>query len=309
MYGGKKMYKKIFIIVTVLCFSVLLNAQGLAERLESLSKENARGYMSPFADAVGAGLNSGLYNSAKTLKPIIGFNVKVNTVMLSIPSSDKTYIAKSPDPNIWADNVETSTIFGKRERKKLTYLGGNTNLDIPLYGGLDMNNFYLPSVSLSYGLPMGIELMARYMPEIEPGKAIGKISFWGAGVKYDIDQHIPVPIPFLNIAAQSVYQQMTIGSVADMSTIAFNLLASANFPFIGFYGGIGYESSTLDVGYTFKSKDENAEPTRVNLKIDSENDMKMTVGVKLSPLPLIDVFADYSVAKFNSLNVGVGVGL
>jgi hypothetical protein len=82
----------------------LLSAQ-LQEKLESLVIENAKGYMQPFANALGAGINSGHYNTAKVLFPLTP-NVRVGSSLVLIPAKDKLFKT--------TNDTETASIFGDK---------------------------------------------------------------------------------------------------------------------------------------------------------------------------------------------------
>jgi len=41
----------------------------------------------------------------------------------------------------------------------------------------------------------------------------------------------------------------------------------------------------------------------------SDNNLSATVGLTVSPLPLVNVNAAYAIGEFNTISVGVGLGL
>jgi len=45
----------------------------------------------------------------------------------------------------------------------------------------------------------------------------------------------------------------------------------------------------------------------VKLELESDNSMKATVGMRLSLL-FLKLYGDYSFAKYNTANVGIGLG-
>jgi len=306
----------------------LLMAISLEEKLEVLEKDNAKGYLSPFVNVIGTGLNSGLYNSAKTLTPIIGFNLKISAVLIPIPDSDKIYYAKAPkaiDPltgkKIWED-VETATIFGGKGTphavnsvvKEAFIAAGKIPPDpFKSANGSDFSVLPLPCASLSWGLPFGNEVLIRYMPPIKPHEEVGDIQFYGFGLKHDLIQWLPISLPVLDVAAQFVFQNFKAADILEISTKSINLHASATLPIVSIYGGLGYESANLEASYTVYDVDADGEKISDNfkkesLKISSENDFKATAGLKFSILPFVNVYGDYSVAKYNSIHAGIGIG-
>ena len=105
----------------------------------------------------------------------------------------------------------------------------------------------MPQIAVS---TLGTELMLRYIPAID----IEDVSFdlFGIGVKHSISQYIPlVPV---DIAVQIMYNKFSLEgpdlSIAT-SNLAFNAHASRSFGLVTLYGGLQYESTTLDLDYTF----------------------------------------------------------
>ncbi|UCD38788.1 MAG: hypothetical protein JSW54_04730 [Fidelibacterota bacterium] len=72
---------------------------GLAETLEALVKQNAKGYLSPLVTAFGTGANSGTFQRAKPHK-ILGFDVTLNAALVSVPEAAQEFEFLIPDNNI-----------------------------------------------------------------------------------------------------------------------------------------------------------------------------------------------------------------
>jgi len=272
--------KKLSLSTLGLCLMVSLFAATLVENIEQLSEQNAKGYLQPFVDTIGTGLNSGLYNSAKVLKPFTP-NVRIGFTMVSIPDEDKTFTA--------IDGTKTATIFGKTGAT-----GGYPN-------GTNISTVSFPHMSVSLGLPLGNEIMIRGLPKMKNlPDAIGEISFWGVGLKHSLDQYLTDFFP-IDISVQGVFQQLSAGDKVTVTTQSYNIQAGKKVLMLTVYGGVAYEKANLKVD--FIPLDEN----KMTLDLDAENEMKVTLGLRYSIL-LFDAYADYNIAKYPAINMGVGVG-
>jgi len=277
-------------LMTLLLFLILsISATSLMENLETLSKDNAEGYLQPLVNVAGTGLNSGFYNSAKVLKPFTP-NFRLGFTFVSIPDDEKTFTATSSG----STTTQTATIFG-----------GNKGVH-PFPKGADISTVMIPHLSGSLGLPLGNEIMLRYLPPMKnlPDE-IGEINFWGVGVKHSLDQYLTDFFP-IDISVQAVWQQLSVAEKVKISTQSYNIQAGKKVLMLTVYGGVAYEMANLKVDYT--PHDTNNQPlSNVNLDLDAENEMKVTLGLRYSIL-LFDAYADYNIAKYPSVNLGVGVG-
>ncbi|MBM3328605.1 MAG: hypothetical protein FJY67_03910 [Calditrichaeota bacterium] len=169
----------------------------------------------------------------------------------------------------------------------------------------------LPQVSL--GLPLKTEVLLRYFPETDIEK-VGKLNFWGVGVKHSISQWIPVPMFGINISGQFAMQSLTIGDVIESNHTAFNVQASRTFSAIIIsltpYAGIGFESSNIKVDYTVTGSGNPAlEGSTISLDLDGDNTSRITGGVRLGMFGILTLNADYSVGKYKAYSVGLGLTL
>jgi hypothetical protein len=301
-----QMTKKCLVITFLLCLSGIVFAQSLEDRLDVLDADNVKNFLQPMANVIGAGMNSGLYTSAKVLKPFRP-QIRVGTALISVPSDDKTFTATSPNSDFWND-TETATIFGKSGG---TWEGTNPLIpDIKLPRGINLNAMSIPNVSASLGLPGGNEVMVRFFPSYDIPNDIGKLDYWGIGWKHSLDQYLTRFFP-IDLAVQGVYQRMNVADVVEINTIAANIQASKKILMITAYGGIGFETADLKVNYEYKRRDtedpSKYEIVKESISFKGANDLKMTVGAKFSLL-IFNIYADYSMANYNSVNVGIGVG-
>ncbi len=166
--------------------------------------------------------------------------------------------------------------------------------------------FPFPILQASVGLPLGIEPSIRLIPKFEVpgdlGKAIGEISAFGAGVKFDVDRWIPVPLFPVDLAAQIYFQKMNIGELLSANSTAMNLMVSKKLLFLTPYLGVGKESSKFTASYKMEGGH------KIEFDIKGKNSMRYTAGLNIKIL-VLQVNAEYSVGEYNAAGIGVGFAL
>ena len=335
--------KKSLIIFSLLVLLVSSLFSDIQESLEKFGKENGQAYIKPFVTAYGTNFNSGLYNTAKVLKPF-RFGLFINTMLAFVPDKDNTFMPTRPDfiitdtngdPILYNNEViylyenpidETATVFGKDggdfvhnslldDPALLTQLGLSQDdvnaLDISLPDGTNLPAVLLMVPQFHLGLPAGNELMIRGFPKQKINKDIGKIGFWGIGLKHSISQYIPlVPI---DLAVQGVYQSLFMGDILELNNFALNAEISKKLLMWTLYAGIGYEQTKLKAEYETEIKvyneDSNSfdsEPIDIDFEIEGDNNFRTTFGLRYSLL-LLKLYADYTLSDYSVFNVGFGV--
>jgi hypothetical protein len=141
--------KKVFAVVAAVgCLTVSAHAVDFTQVLGDLGKDAAQGYISPFVTWMGTGMNSGWYNSSKSLEmfglPVgisvaqLGFPmIKVNDDMREFAFSGSLPVAPliphydtlkaaaqsagTPLPDYLSFAANVPTIFGSSKAAKITY--------------------------------------------------------------------------------------------------------------------------------------------------------------------------------------------
>ncbi len=318
--------KKILVSLLLIIFVTSLFA-GIQEKLEQFGVDNGKGYIKPFVNAYGTNFNSGLYNTAKVLKPF-RFGLNINMMLAFVPAEDKTFMPTRPDLSMEYNNQtyylyddpidETATVFGKdgvmieHNPDLNAYPELNaSDLDIDLPNGANLPAVPLMVPQFHLGLPAGNELMIRGFPKYEISKDIGDVGFWGVGLKHSVSQYIPlVPI---DIAVQGVYQTLYVGDIIELSNLAFNAEISKRLLVWTLYGGLGFERTKLKAEYETEimvyNENSNAfesEPLNIDFEIEGDNDFRTTFGIRYS-LVLLKLYADYTISKYNVFNAGIGI--
>lgn len=295
-----------FMIIVFISSSVIFG-DTLEERLSRIAYDNGKNYMKPFITAFGTNLNTGWFQTAKVTKPF-RFGFMLNTALAFVPDEDMTFMAINPNDTLYVESeVETATIFGNDGGYFESKVTGIDALMLPK--GIDLNivPFIIPQAFI--GLPYGFEIMVRYFPPVELSKDIGKMSFWGIGVKYQVSKLIPLcPVA---IALQGTYQQFKLEDIITANCTFFNAQLSRGLVVlpITLYCGIGFESTKLTAEYEYTYQTLNNPVTEsVELNIKGDNEFRVTAGLKFRIL-LIDICADYSLGKYPVARVGLGFSL
>ena len=310
----------------------VVTAQDLQQQLSKLGHDAAVGYITPILSGWGNDLNSAIYYSAD-LHDVLGFDVGVKVASSHFIDGDKTYSFNLPNQiplpvpgfgtvtlHAGADydqNVTANSAVGSKDStdlytKATSIVGRRKFLTLP--GGYDPGAIGVPLGPIpqfDLGLPFGIELMARYIPTIK-ARDYGKVNFMGFGVRYSIDQWIPLcPV---NIAVHFMTQKMNFKSVNDEDIFsgkanAYGVEVSKRFFILTLYGGFQFENSTLTLN-DFTGYDA-ATGTSIPIQgfeVKGTDKSRFTFGARLLLL-FINVHAEYSFATYPVLAAGVGISI
>ena len=335
--------KKLFILALVLVFSssFAFADDSFQEELQKLAEVNARGYIFPAPTAFGSAINSGLFHTANTHAPFLGFDISFKMMLAMVPDEDMIYDFALLDPidfnymgydlsfspaDIY-DN-EAPTVFGEDKDELLAdpalvagaleAQGGPTLteeqiqqlindyiLPISIPPGYDIKGLPLLVPQVSFGLPMKSEVMLRFFPKTEINKDMGKFGFFGIGLKHSISQYIPLfPV---SVSVQFAYQSISFGDIITSNHTAFNLIASKGLVLFTPYMGLGFESSSFELDYTYYNPNIPNDPgTPIKFDLDGENNFHMRFGVNFKLL-IIGINAEYAIGKYDVATVGAYV--
>ncbi len=320
------------IIITALLAVIGLGAKAQIDLNELLqagvddANTLAKPYLNPFGEMLGASLNNGWYNSAKTHK-LLGFDVTFTATYVKAPSGAKSFDVSKLDLKQYelvpGSSSITPTFAGESDtRAEIRKQGDITNLtSFTLPNGTGMDFLPVPMVSAGIGLPMGIELKGRFIPQLKLGDA-GKLGLWGLGVQKDIKDYIPgvKHVPVLNMSVLMAYTKFSSsidvpGEVEDNGSLdidagAFTsrLIIGVNLPIVAFYTGLGYGRTSSDFAlkgsYEINGMlDPVSNPIDLNYGVNSFN---MNVGMRLR-LGVIALHADYTLGEYSAITGGFGI--
>ncbi|MBT3252600.1 MAG: hypothetical protein HN995_05545 [Candidatus Marinimicrobia bacterium] len=189
---------------------------------------------------------------------------------------------------------------------------GLMDLDLPLPPGIGLPALPLVMPQLSLGLPMGIELTVRGMPDIED-EDIGTISMYGGGLRLNIDQFIPIPLFPVDITAGAFYSQMAIGDIIESSNMSLGLQVGKSMNLlifgVGVYVDAAYETSSLSIGYDV-DPEFGIENDRMQFDMETDPGMRLGAGLHLKLIPLTYFNVHVSQTPTNSVvTAGFGISL
>lgn len=354
----KKSLLKIFSVIAGL---LMLSATGYSQINFDLFKGGVddgikvlEGYITPYANAFGSSLNGGWYNSAKSHK-LGGFDITFSVSTTLIPENAKTFDLSDlsfQNLSVSGTNTMASTIAGANDPgPTLSYV-----INDPTYGDITLASFEsppginwgiipLPMIKAGIGLPLGTEIIGRYIPTM----TVKDFSFnlWGVGVKHSLVQYLPGSSLFpLSISLMGGYTKVSVGipvtmepaSYANMTThtesdfenqkvnmdvsaYTFNLLISKSIPVLTVFGGVGYSGTSTSIAIdgnfalpAFNPAISTTGPVYTDanvveipsIDIDSFSGIRLNAGLKLT-FGVLTIHADYTKANYSVLTAGLGI--
>jgi hypothetical protein len=245
-----------------------------------------RAYVAPWANAFGASLNGGWYNTAKPHK-FGGFDITGNVSVGMVPTSAETFnmanLGLSSNIVLPASPI-TPTVAGSSSdnfvRPTITYKESTTGITLGSFKMPPGTNWRLipaPILQVGIGLPLGSEVKVRYLPKVNIED--GDISLWGVGLMHSIMQYVPGHklIPVLDVSLFGGFNKLegnvplkmqadanvapinySAGYLAtkpfdtqklnvSIQALTVSAIVSANLRIITFYGGIGYAKNSTTV--------------------------------------------------------------
>ncbi|WP_296621315.1 DUF6588 family protein [Marivirga sp.] len=300
-----------------------------------------KNYMNPFASSLGNGLANGWYNTAKPHKTL-GFDLTVNFNFAIIPDAASQFDFNS-------DTYTNLRLADPNQNMLPTFTGGTTTTQLEIFGERDIDGepytyeeqikapdgFGLddlpgplavptPTIQLGVGVVKNTDVIIRYTPEIN----VGDLSFrsFGFGVKHDFKQWIPGMklLPF-DLSALVGYNKITTnyqidetaGQFAEFGASATTLQAiiSKKLLFFTPYAGLGVNiinsNFAMKGDYIFNegTADEVTVTDPIDIAFDGSGGPRLTVGARLKILWVLALNVDYTIQKYNTLSVGLGLNI
>lgn len=325
-----------FLIPVVLLLSGSWTAssaqEDLGKQLSKVAGTNAVSYLTPFLSGLGADLNSGFYHSAD-LHEILGFDIGVKVGATLMRDEDKVFDFILPDEINYSFGVQDNlklragTDYDKVVPNTPTAVGDKTGKPVrvkptsayaavlgntPIFTtpqGFDLTAVPLVVPQVAIGLPMGLEVVGRFIPTISLGDA-GKVNFLGFGLRHDIDQYIPLfPV---DVAIHFMTQKLTFSDQNDKKLLtgdgtAYGIEISKKLALFTLYGGYQIEKSSWDIESYEYTASSSGSPVKVpGFSVEGRNTSRFHAGLRILLL-FLNVHADYSFATQPVATVGVGI--
>lgn len=333
---------KYIFLTSILFLSALGFSQSNVNELFAAGINDAEkfsdSYFGPVSEGAIYSLSNGWYNSADS-KPLGGFEISIIGNMTSFKNKEdkKSFVINTSDyENLQfvdgSSSKPVSTALGDLEGIRVFVEGDvgpiTTREEFELPTGLASENInFIPTAFLqvSVGLIKGLEVKARFLPKIDTDDVA--LGLYGVGLQYDFSKLLPadkiLPVALsavvgytqLNATYDFTNSNIVDGSDqkidVDMNVLTFQAIASTKLPIINFYGGIGYVSgkSTTDILGTYSVQSGPFQETYVDpfSLTRKASGVSGTLGAKLK-LGFFRLHADYSLAEFNNLTLGVNFG-
>ena len=302
----RKFFTKVF-VTGMLLFSTSFAQVGLG--IFGLAPDDAKEYSKPLATFFGTYFNSGAYYSAD-LPETFQFKFSIIGMYSFVGDGQKTF---TPNSGVEGYNTSgtTSTFVGE---KGSYYTGPGGFLAYP--GGFNVSSAPSAIYQIAGGA-YGTELMVRFFPQINVGDV--STGLWGIGVKHNFSQWFE-GLPF-DIALQILYNTINLENDSDDETeylkfdsknFAINIHGSKTFEeMFVVYGGLQYESSTMDIDYYFQDPNElypSIRDTRQSTSVDGDNVFRFTAGGAIKVLPVV-FNLDFNVTSLFTLTGGISLQL
>ncbi|MCG8607949.1 hypothetical protein MJD09_23555 [bacterium] len=314
-------------------------------------------YLTPFGQGFGANLNNGWFNSAKPHK-FLGFDITVTANVAIAPLADRTFDVSTlglqnmrlanPNADPSAPTVVGEDIAGPEME---IFLNNPITRQDEIVGTFELPQGigfrYVPSpmIQASVGLIADTEVMIRYLPEIEVDQEVGSLKLFGVGFKHSLNQWLApgrlLPVDFSIMAGYTTFQAKSgeISVLPDPQAIpsgasydnqeveiearsyTVNLLVSKKLAILTLFGGVGLESSNVDMklkgNYPLTAfEDDIASPNfgqrviedvtdPVEISVDGANSGRAVAGFRLQLLVLA-IHGSYTFSNYPVGTVGIG---
>ncbi len=282
-------------------------------------------YITPWANAFGAGLNGSWYNTAKPHK-WTGFDVTFGLNAGFVPTSATTFDVSTIglSPNVTGTGIAPTIAGPEEDGPELSVeTGGVTLSSFNTPPGTGWKIIPVPTLQVGMGLPLGTELKGRFIPKIPIHE--GDISLWGIGIMHSIIQYIPGNelFPF-DVSAFAGYTKLSANVpleleagepqnytsydpftdfidqelAAGVGALNAGIVGSFNLPVITFYAGLGYSKTKTEI----KLKGFYPTPTLVSGPVPyaEYNDSGVIAG---------EDFPFVSIENFSGLRANAGIRL
>lgn len=308
-----------------------LEAQDISESLSTLNEDNGKLYIGPLSTGLAAALNSGFYHTAD-VHDVLGFDVGFRVMGSFVPDDLDTFQPVIPD-TITVEGRFFSNPYGPpgsagpsptvaglgngvvlvpqgEFRDSLLSLGENpSDYNIQFPQGFDIPIAPYAAIQGALGIPLGTELVLRFIPSFTPSDDVGAISMIGGAIKHSLSQWLSGDPP-LDVAVAFGFQSFKVGDYLDANSTQFSLIASKKLSVVTLYGAGTLENADLDIAYEFEpdiAADVPVELQRIEFTQETPNDVTFKLGATLALGP-VGLNAEYTVAARDVLTAALVFG-
>lgn len=262
-----------------------ISGQNLNAILDAYRGENAKGYINPLVDLIGANLNTG---SSEWAALDSGFHVRLSVIgSASFPASKmKVFNATTEETFTPSSTHRVPTVIGKNEA--ITIQGVNeTAYTYPT--GYNLQKLLMVAPQISVGSILNTELTARFFAFDFEGD-LGKFQFFGAGIRHALDPYLK-SLPF-NLNVGYMFQNLEVGDEISLTSHLPSVWLGKAGKHFSAQAMLGYQILNGKINYTYVDG-TTSEQIALNLKNDVPYMAEISLGVKLGVL-IIHAAANYS---------------
>ncbi|HKI45843.1 MAG TPA: DUF6588 family protein [Balneolales bacterium] len=314
----------------------------------------AKSYLDPLGEGFGPTLNAGWINSVSPHK-LLGFDISLRIGASVVPSDARTFSATAlslQNLSYQSGPSNSPTISGPKSSGATFDVSQTVNGQKYSMGtftmprGTGWHAVPAPMIQAGIGLIKGTSIMFRFLPKTSVHN-YGDVQLWGVGIHHSVNQWIPegklLPVKISVFAAYTKLQTnspLTINPVTDANTtdpysnsnntwngqavnsttsaFTVNAIVGKSLPFIGFFAGVGYESSTMKVNTPGSYPVTVPDPTvsnpshkvvdkidnPISITMNGANSFRGLVGLQFK-LAFFHINAEYVIAKYRVLSTGI----
>jgi hypothetical protein len=311
--------KYLVLTLAIFCTTAVM-AQDLDSALEQVGAAYAREYTRPLIDAFGINQNSALFTTADIPVARVKFSFGLKMMNTRLTDSDQafdTYQAVTLDESYGVNEGELGygengviwmhgpTVFGSEtETGELVAIwnGGTVASAETIAGIMETKNVPLVLPEFTIGGVAGLRGVMRWLPEIDGGD-IGKISYAGVGLQYNINNIFTALLP-VEIMVGFFNQNLTIGDAISADATSYHAVVSKDYGVLTGYAGYAYESSAVDVSYTMI--DEEGNESNIGFSADGVQTGRTTFGATLDYGLKLNVEASFG--EKTNISTGLLIG-
>ena len=226
-----------------------------------------------------------------------------------VGSADETIMAVFPEQDI----TVTFDVNGFPVTETHTIQELEVDTQVPgIFEELPALPLMAPQMSL--GTIYGTQLVLRFFPSVEIDPQMGDISFFGFGLMHNPKAYLTIPVP-IDVSLSFFTQKLELGNYITASSWALGANFSKQFGFrllnITPYAGLMLEGSKMNFAYDFiiGNNPVTGDPMvqEIDFDVEGENNIRLTLGTSFR-LGVLNINADYNIAKYPSITAGFGFG-
>ncbi len=299
MTGMYRFVTGYFTVLLLISMAVPASAQ-IEDQLSAYTGRNATGYLKPLADAFGADMNAGLFNSAQIPKMGPRIRLEIRVISVIFGDGDRTFKARTEGDFTPEQTVDAPTVVGQGQAK---IIGGDAGTSFAFPGGLDLSSFAIAVPQLRFGAVHGTEALIRYFAVNTGDTEIGDLSLFGFGLRHSISQYFGKQLP-VDLAAGFMWQRFKLGDdLISANTFMFGVHASRKFVIMEPYAGLSIDTFSMDVTF-----DSDVLEDEIFLDFEKETSLHLTLGLNIN-LTYAQLFGEFSLAGQNSFSFGLALGI